>query len=103
MKKLEKVRASINREKRHMLENGTSYRKKTAVFSSRLLNDLASSNSNLRLSRIELTELARARLQVTEERATDVAKSIHVHLKSIDDQQRLAKYYQKADELLQKN
>lgn len=101
MQKIEKARESVNREKQHMLAKGTTYRKKTAIYSSRILNDLVSSNSSHKLTRSELKQLALAKFHVNEERATDVAKSIDVHLKSVDDQDRLAKYYQTANELLQ--
>lgn len=101
MQRIEKARESVNPEKQHMLAKGTTYRKKTAIYSSRLLNDLVSSNSSQKLTRIELKKQALAKFHINEERATDVAKSVHVHLKSVDDQDRLAKYYQKANEILQ--
>ncbi|WP_019413188.1 hypothetical protein [Paenisporosarcina sp. TG20] len=102
MAKLVGVRATVNREKRYMLKNGTSYRKSTAVLASRLLNRLVSSNQS-DLTQQELVRLVKKNYHVNDERANDVAKNVYVHIKSANDRVRLAKYYQRADELMNYN
>ena len=100
MKKHADIRAGVNREKRNMLQRGTTYRKKTAIYASRLLNDLVISNLSLNVTRQELVELVKEKYNLDDERANDVAKNIHVHLRSANDRVRLAHHYQKADQLM---
>lgn len=99
-----KVRASVNNDKRVLTEKGTSYRKGTAVLASRLLNDLVSSNHDLnnneKLSRPQLRRLVKIKYRLDNERADDVAKFVHVHLRSEQDEQRLADVYAEVDAYL---
>lgn len=100
MKKVLDVRTAANAEKRKMLNNGTPYRKATAVYTSRLLNELISSEYPAGMPKDELVKLIQHRYQLNDERAADVAKSVLVHFAKVSDSKRLAKYYQKADEKL---
>ena len=93
------VRAALNQQKRDMLKRGTTYRKRTAVLSSRLSNDLVSLG-HVVLTRQELVEFLKHNYKVDVERANDVAKNVDVYMKSANDRVRLAHYYQKADQLL---
>lgn len=102
MKKLADVRANVNREKRAMFNHGTSYRLTTAVYASRLLNELVSSNQFEVVSRQDLLNMVKKKYNLNDERANDVAKSVHVHMKRVNDRERLARYYHRADELMKK-
>lgn len=98
-----KVRASVNNDKRVLSEKGTSYRKGTAVYASRLMNDLVSSvpfNSAKTLDRQTLRRFVKLRYKVDNERADDVAKFVHVHLRSEEDEVRLADVYAEVDAFL---
>lgn len=99
MAKLVGVRATVNREKRDMLKRGTSYRKITSVLASRLLNELVSSNQS-DLTQQELVQLVKKNYRVNDERANDVAKNVHIHIRSANDRVRLARYYQRANEIM---
>lgn len=99
MANLEEVRATVNREKRNMLKRGTSYRKITSVLASRLLNELVSSNQS-DLTQQELVQLVKKKYRVNDERANDVAKNVHIHIRSANDRVRLASYYQRANEIM---
>lgn len=98
MRKHLDVRTVANAEKREMLNKGTPYRKVTAVYTSRLLNELISSEYSSGLSKDELVKLIKDKYHLNDERAADVAKSVLVHFSKVNDRDRLAKYYQKADE-----
>lgn len=100
MQKLVRARVSLNKEKRTMSTGGTAYRKKTAIYASHLMNDLLSLNINRPINRAELVTLSKSKFNVNDERASDIAKSIDVHLKSCEDQDRLAKYYKQVDEIM---
>jgi len=100
MKKLLIIRAVVNREKRDMLKRGTSYRKKTVIYASRLINELISSNYSSDVTREQLILLVKENFNADDERAYDVAKYLHIHLRSMDDRARLASYYQEAEERL---
>ena len=98
-----KVRASVNNDKRVLTKKGTSYRKGTAVYASRLMNDLVSSvpfNNAKTLDRQTLGRFVKLRYNVDNERADDVAKFVHVHLRSEEDEVRLADVYAEVDAFL---
>lgn len=98
-----KVRASVNNDKRVLSKKGTTYRKGTAVYASRLMNDLVSSapfDKIETLDRQTLRRLVKVRYRVDNERADDVAKFVHVHLRSEEDEHRLADVYAEVDAFL---
>jgi hypothetical protein len=103
MKRLAKVRSLVNRDSREMLKKGTSYRKETAAYSSQLLNNLLHSEQPLELPRKEFANFVQSKLKVDPERARDVANYIQVHLKSVEDEERLSHFYKRAEELLYRN
>ena len=100
MGKLVDVRVAANEEKRDMLKRGTPYRKTTAVYTSRLVNDLVSSGYSKNLSKEDLAKIVKAKYNVNDDRVDDVVKSVLVHHTRVNDKERLAKYYEKADALM---
>jgi len=101
---LVRVRAAVNQHKRILTKDGTAYRKSTAVYASRFLNDLVSSKTTLgelELQRHTLRKMLQSKFELDKERAMDVAKFVDVHLRSDGDAERLADVYAEVDALLQ--
>lgn len=96
MPKMLDVRAEANAEKRDMLKRGTSYRRSTAVYTSRLLNELTSHKNTNQLTKSELVRMMKEKYQVDDERANDVAKNVLVQVARVGDRDRLAEYYEEA-------
>lgn len=100
MPKLMDVRAAANAEKRDMAKRGTPYRQRTAVYTSRLLNELTSHKSPGNLSKADLVRMLQEKYQVDDERANDVAKNVLVQVARVGGRDRLAEYYEKAQRRL---
>lgn len=100
MTKLSDALTAANAEKRAMTHRGTPYRKKTAVYASRLLNELVSSNTALPLTREALVQRAKSDFHLDDDQANDVAKNVLVQLARVKDRKRLANYYEEAEKRL---
>lgn len=91
---------ALNNEKREMEKHGTQYRKDTAILASEIVFKLASLNYEKPLTQVNLLLFIYSTYSIDEERANDVTKAILTQVSRVNDQERLADYYQDAQKKL---
>lgn len=103
MTHLEKLALNVRTEMEDFLMNATPYRAETATLANGLLQRLVQETSSdvFNMSKDDFRKRTLVEFSVDDERAHDVAKYLFVHAQDVLDKERLAPFYQKAEELLQ--
>ena len=94
--------AIAKEELKDMRLRGTSYRQETARYVVLFFTDLVTTRTPFDFSQEELKRVLRQKYALDSDRVDDVAKSIEVVLSKAKDEDRLAEYYAKAEEIIKK-
>lgn len=89
-------------EMEDMLIHGTAYRQDTARYVVLFFSDLINAGTPFDFSQAELKQILCKKYALDPVRVDDVAKNIEVLLSKAKDEDRLAKYYAKAEEITKK-